>query len=90
MSAITTAMTAYGLGRTGTSTISTAPTGTSALTMRSALSRMAIHQMPTTKTAIGTAMVYAAARSLSLLELVTTSISTSIPADSAPAAATTK
>ena len=64
--------------------------GTTALTMRSALSRMAIHQVPRTKIVIGTVTVKEAATSLSLLWLVRTSISTSMPADRAPAAAKTK
>ena len=60
------------------------------LTTRSAFGRMASHQMPRTKIAIGTVTVNDAATSLSSLCPVSTSISTSIPAENAPAAAKMK
>ena len=85
-----TAVRVTGTGRIGSRRTRTAAVGTTALTMRSALSRMAIHQVPRTKIVIGTVTVKEAATSLSLLWLVRTSISTSMPADRAPAAAKTK
>ena len=51
---------------------------------------MAIHQMPSTKIAMGTVTVNDAATSPSWLCPVSTSISTSMPAENAPAAANTK
>ena len=62
-----TAVGVTGTGRIGSEEDENGSGGTTALTMRSALSRMAIHQVPRTKIVIGTVTVKEAATSLSLL-----------------------
>lgn len=84
------AVSVTGTGISGSSSTSSAPTGTTVLTTRSAFARIAIHQMPSTKTAIGTVTVKVAAASDRWLSPVMTSTSTSIPAENAPAAANTR
>lgn len=78
-----------GTGMSGSKRTSSAPTGTTVLTSRSALPRLAIHQMPRINTALGIVTVNDAARSDSSDSPVSTAISTLMPAEKAPAAAKT-